>query len=84
MVNKPMNELEIRTLLHQSGIEIEKGFPTVTLLFALIVLPVIKQSLSFFFLLFNRVSFSALFQPNQSTRLPSSGRDISEYQSGAI
>jgi hypothetical protein len=41
-----MNELGIRTLLHQSGIEKEKGFSTVTLLFALIVLPVIKQSLS--------------------------------------
>lgn len=45
-VNKSMNELGMRTLLHQSGIEKEKGFSTVTLLFALIVLPVIKQSLS--------------------------------------
>jgi hypothetical protein len=45
-VNKSMNELGIRTLLHQSGIHKEKGFSTVTLLFALIVLPVIKQSLS--------------------------------------
>ena len=45
-VNKSMNELGIRTLLHQSGIQKEKGFPTVTLLFALIVLPVIKQSLT--------------------------------------
>lgn len=45
-VNKSMNELGIRTLLHQSGIHKEKGYSTVTLLFALIVLPVIKQSLS--------------------------------------
>jgi len=45
-VNKSMNELGIRTLLHRSGIEKEKGFPTITLLFALIVLPVIKQSLT--------------------------------------
>lgn len=33
-VNKSMNELGIRTLLHRSGIEKEKGFPTITLLFA--------------------------------------------------
>lgn len=45
-VNKSMNELGIRTLLHQSGIQKEKGYSTATLLFALIVLPVIKQSLS--------------------------------------
>ena len=43
-VNKSMNELGIRTLLHQSGIQKEKGFPTVTLLFALIVLPVSASS----------------------------------------
>ena len=45
-VNKSMNELGIRTLLHRSGIEKEKGFPTISLLFALVVLPVIKQSLA--------------------------------------
>ncbi len=45
-VNKSMNELGIKTLLHQSGIRKEKGYSTVTLLFALIVLPVIKQSIS--------------------------------------
>src|SRR5512138_1530534 len=41
-----MNELGMRTLLHQSGIHKEKGFSTLSLLFALVVLPVIKQSLS--------------------------------------
>jgi hypothetical protein len=45
-VNKSINELGIRTLLHQSGIHKEKGYSTVTLLFALLVLPLIKQSLS--------------------------------------
>jgi hypothetical protein len=45
-VDKSMKELGIRTLLHRSGIQKEKGYSTTTLLFALIVLPVIKQSLS--------------------------------------
>lgn len=45
-VNKSMKELSIRALLHRSGIHKEKGFSTVTLLFALIILPVIKQSFS--------------------------------------
>jgi hypothetical protein len=45
-INKSMNEVGIRTLLRQSGIHKEKGYATVTLLFALLVLPVIKQSLS--------------------------------------
>ncbi len=45
-INKSMNELGIRTLLHQSGIHKEKGVPPVTLLFALIILPVIKQSIT--------------------------------------
>jgi hypothetical protein len=45
-VNKSMNELGIRTLLHQSGIHKQKGYPALTVLFALIVLPVIKQTLS--------------------------------------
>jgi len=31
-VNKSMNELGIRTLLHLSGIQKEKGYPTITLL----------------------------------------------------
>ncbi len=44
-VNKSMNELGIRSLLHQSGIQKEKGVSTVSLLFALLVLPIIKQSL---------------------------------------
>lgn len=45
-INKSMNELRVRTLLHQAGIMKEKGHPTVTMLFALIILPVIKQSLT--------------------------------------
>ena len=45
-VNKSMNELGARTLLNQSGIRKEKGISTVSLLFVLLVLPVIKQSLS--------------------------------------
>lgn len=45
-VNKSMNELGMRTFLHRSGIQKEKGFAPITLLFALIVLPVIKQSLT--------------------------------------
>ena len=45
-INKSMNEVGIKTLLRQSGIHKEKGYATVTLLFALLVLPVIKQSLS--------------------------------------
>ena len=44
-VNKSFNELGIRTLLHQSGIRKEKGFPPVTLLFVMTVLPLIKHSL---------------------------------------
>ena len=44
-VNKSFNELGIRTLLHQSGIRKEKGFPPVTLLFVMVVLPLIKHSL---------------------------------------
>ena len=31
-VNKSMNELGIRTLLHKSGIDKEKGYPTIMLL----------------------------------------------------
>ena len=41
-VNKSINELGIRTLLHQSGIRKEKGFPPVTLLFVMTVLPLRK------------------------------------------
>jgi len=41
-----MKELGIRTLLHQSGIQKEKDYATITLLFALPALPVIRQSLS--------------------------------------
>ncbi|MGV8075263.1 MAG: transposase [Syntrophobacteraceae bacterium] len=44
-INKSMNELGIRTLLHRSGIQKEKGYSTVTPLFALLVLPVIKHSI---------------------------------------
>ncbi len=44
-VNKSFNELGIRTLLHQAGIRKEKGFPPVTLLFVMVVLPLIKHSL---------------------------------------
>jgi hypothetical protein len=44
-VNKSMNELGIRSLLNQSGIHKEKWVSTVSLLFVLLVLPIIKQSL---------------------------------------
>jgi len=44
-VNNSFKELGIRTLLHQAGIRKEKGFPPVTLLFVMIVLPLIKHSL---------------------------------------
>jgi len=44
-VNKSFNELGIRMLLHQAGIRKEKGFPPVTLLFVMVVLPLIKHSL---------------------------------------
>ena len=63
-VNKSMNELGIRALLHQSGIEKEKGFSTVTLLFALLVLPVIKQSLS---ALWSGKFFENLLQAHKDT-----------------
>jgi hypothetical protein len=41
-----MNDLGIRTLLHRAGIEKSKGYPTITLLYVLVLLPIIKQSLS--------------------------------------
>ena len=41
-VNTSFNELGVRTLLHQSGIRKDEVFPPVTLLFVLIVLPLIK------------------------------------------
>lgn len=63
-INKSMNELGIRTLMHQSGIHKEKGFSTVTLLFALIVLPVIKQSLS---ALWSGQFFENLIQAHKDT-----------------
>ena len=63
-VNKSMNELGIRTLLHQSGIQKEKGYSTVTLLFALIVLPVIRQSLS---ALWSGQFFENLIQAHKGT-----------------
>ena len=63
-VNKSMNELGIRTLLHQSGIHKEKGYSTVALLFALIVLPVIKQSIS---ALWSGKFFENLIQAHKDT-----------------
>lgn len=45
-INKSMNDLGIKTLLHRTGIEKCKGYPTVTLLYVLILLPIIKESLS--------------------------------------
>ncbi len=63
-VNKSMSELGIRTLLHQSGIQKEKGYSTVTLLFALIVLPVIRQSLS---ALWSGQFFENLIQAHKDT-----------------
>lgn len=63
-VNKSMNELGIRTLLHQSGIHKEKGYSTATLLFALLVLPVIKQSLS---ALWSGNFFEKLLQAHKDT-----------------
>jgi hypothetical protein len=63
-VNKSMNELGIRTLLHQAGINKEKGYPALTLLFALILLPVIKQSLS---ALWTGKFFENLFQAHKDS-----------------
>jgi hypothetical protein len=63
-VNKSMNELGIRTLLHQSGIQKEKGFSTTTLLFALIILPLIRQSLS---ALWSGQFFENLIQAHKDT-----------------
>jgi hypothetical protein len=63
-VNKSMSELGIKTLLHQSGIQKKKGHSTVTLLFALIILPVIKQSLS---ALWSRKFFENLIQADKDT-----------------
>jgi hypothetical protein len=45
-VNKSMNQLGIRTLLCRSGIQKQKGCPPVSLLFALILLPLIKESIT--------------------------------------
>jgi hypothetical protein len=45
-VYRSMDELGIQTLLHHSGIQKQKSYSTVTLLFALIVLPVIRRCLS--------------------------------------
>jgi len=65
-VNKSMNELGIKTLLHQSGIHKEKGYLPVTLLFALIVLPVIKQSIS---AMWSGKFFENLIQAQKEKRL---------------
>lgn len=45
-IDKSINELGIKTLLCQSGIRKHKGFPTVNLVFALILLPFLKISLT--------------------------------------
>ena len=45
-IDKSINELGIKTLLQQSGITKHKGFPTLQLLFALILLPFLKISLA--------------------------------------
>jgi hypothetical protein len=47
-VSNVINELGMSTLLHQSGIRQGKGCPPITLLFVLLVLPVIQPSLSSF------------------------------------
>jgi len=63
-VNKSMKELGIGTLLHQSRIQKEKGYATITLLFALLVLPVISQSLS---ALWSRKFIENLIQAHKDT-----------------
>lgn len=63
-IDKSMNELGMRTLLHQAGIQKEKGYPTITVLFALIVLPVIKQSLN---ALWSGKFFENLIQAHKDT-----------------
>jgi hypothetical protein len=45
-IDKSISELGIKTLLQQSGITKRKGFPTLHLLFALILLPFLKISLA--------------------------------------
>jgi len=45
-VEKSWSEVGIKTLLHRAGISKEKGFAPSTLLFVLILLPMIKESLT--------------------------------------
>lgn len=46
--NKALNELNIRSLLHQSNIRKQKGYATISLFYLLILLPFLKQRLSWF------------------------------------
>lgn len=45
-LNISMNNLGVRTLLNKAGITKKKGFTPITILFALIILPLIKESLA--------------------------------------
>jgi hypothetical protein len=45
-IDKSINELGVKTLLQKSGITKRKGFPTLQLLFALILLPFFKISIA--------------------------------------
>jgi len=46
--NKALNELSIRSLLNQSNIRKQKGYATISLFYLLILLPFLKQRLSWF------------------------------------
>lgn len=45
-MNKSINDLGVKTLLHRAGIEKSKGYPPIALLYVLILLPIVKESLS--------------------------------------
>jgi len=46
--NKALNELNIRSLFHQSNIRKQKGYATISLFYLLILLPFLKQRISWF------------------------------------
>jgi hypothetical protein len=46
--NKALNELNIRSLLHKSNIRKQKGYATISLFYLLILLPFLKQRISWF------------------------------------
>ena len=44
--NKAFKELKIKALLHRSGIKKHKGYPTITLLYLVVLLPFFKKYLT--------------------------------------